>query len=92
MGVKLGLAHLEQNRLQVLEKRVLRSESSVARGDWRKLHSEDLHDMHFLPNIIRAIKSGRMRLAGLVARMGEFGTACRVWWGNLKEDLNVDGK
>ena len=46
----------------------------VARGDWRKLHN----DMHFLPDIIRVIKSGRMRLAGLVARMGEIQTACRV--------------
>jgi hypothetical protein len=57
--------------------RYVRSVSAVARGDCRKLHSEDLHDMHFLPNI-RAIKSERMRLAGPVARMGEFGTACRV--------------
>jgi hypothetical protein len=56
----------------------VRPVSAVARGDWRKLHSEDLHDIHFLPNIVRAIKSGRMRLAGLAARMGEFGTACRV--------------
>ena len=57
------------------------SESAVARGDWRKLHSEELRDMHFLPDIIRVIKSGRMRLAGLVARMGEIGIACRVFVG-----------
>ena len=49
------------------------TESTVERGGWRKLHSEELHDTHFLPNI-----GVRMRLPGLVARMGEFGTACRV--------------
>jgi len=53
------------------------SESAVARGGWRKLHSEELHDMHFLRDI-RVIKSGRMRLAGLVARMGEIESSYRV--------------
>jgi hypothetical protein len=49
--------------------------------------------LHFLPCIIRAIKSGIMRLAGHVAHMGEIGTKCRIlvgklelrvgfWWGN----------
>jgi hypothetical protein len=60
------------------------SESAVARGDWRKLHSEELHDTHFLPDIIRVIKSGRMRLARLMARMGETGTACRVLMGKYE--------
>jgi hypothetical protein len=38
-------------------------------GGWRKLHNEELHDLYFSPNIIRMIKSRRMRLAGHVARM-----------------------
>jgi hypothetical protein len=39
-------------------------------GDWRKLHNEELHNLYSLPNIIRMIKSRRMRWAGHLARMG----------------------
>jgi hypothetical protein len=40
-------------------------------GEWRKLHSEELHNLYSSPNIIRRIKSRRMMWAGHVARMGE---------------------
>jgi hypothetical protein len=40
-------------------------------GSWRKLHNDELHNLHFSPNIVRVIKSRRMRWAGHVARMGE---------------------
>jgi hypothetical protein len=40
-------------------------------GGWRKLHNEELHNLHSSPSIIRIIKSRRMRWAGHVARMGE---------------------
>jgi hypothetical protein len=40
-------------------------------GEWRKLHSDELHNLNSFPNIIRQIKSRRMRWAGHVARMGE---------------------
>jgi hypothetical protein len=47
-------------------------------GDWRKLHNEELNNFYSSPNIIRIIMSGRMRLAGHVARMGEKRNAYRT--------------
>ena len=65
-------------------------------GEWRKLHNEELDDLHSSPNIILAIKTIRMRWTGHVARMGrgEVHTAC--WWENPRErehleDLRVNG-
>ena len=40
-------------------------------GEWRRLHNEELNDMYCSPNIVRVIKSRRIRWAGHVARMGE---------------------
>jgi hypothetical protein len=40
-------------------------------GSWRKRHNDKLHSQHSSPNIVRVIKSRRMRWAGHVARMGE---------------------
>ena len=40
-------------------------------GEWRKLHNEELSDLYSLRNIVRVVKSRRMRWAGRVARMGE---------------------
>jgi hypothetical protein len=54
------------------------SKRDEATGDWRKLHNEELHNLYSSPNIIRRIKSRRMRRAGHVARMGEKMNAYRV--------------
>jgi hypothetical protein len=40
-------------------------------GEWRKLHNEELHNLYSSPDIIRQVKSRRMRWAGHVACMGE---------------------
>jgi transcription termination factor 2 len=40
-------------------------------GSWRKLHNDELHDLYSSPNIVRVIKSRKMRWAGYVARMEE---------------------
>jgi hypothetical protein len=40
-------------------------------GEWRKLHNEKLNDLYSLPNIVRMVKSRRVRGAGHVACMGE---------------------
>jgi hypothetical protein len=65
----------EEHRMRVFENRVLRRVFGPKRdkvtGEWRKLHSEELNDLYSLPNIVRVVKSRRMRWAGHVARMGE---------------------
>jgi hypothetical protein len=62
----------EERRLRVLENRVLRRVFGPKRdevtGEWRKLHNEELSDRYSLPNIVRVVKSRRMRWAGQVAR------------------------
>jgi hypothetical protein len=58
----------------VFENRVLRRIFECKRdeitGEWRKLHYEELNDLHSSPNVIRMIKSIRMGWAGHVARVG----------------------
>jgi hypothetical protein len=72
MGAKLGSLTLrEEHRLRVFENRVLifgpkREED----GSWIKLHNDELHSLYSSPNVVKVIKSRRMRWAGHVARMG----------------------
>ena len=64
----------EKRKLKVFEKMVLRRIFGPRRnevtGDWRRLHNEELNDLYSSANIVRVIKSRRMRWAGHVARMG----------------------
>jgi hypothetical protein len=87
--------------LRVFENRVLRgifgSESDEVTGEWRKLHNGELHNLYSSPDVVWRIKSGRMRRAGHVARIGEGRNVYRVWWENPKErdrleDQVIDGK
>jgi hypothetical protein len=48
------------------------------KGDWRKMHNEEVHNLYYSPNVIRMIKSRRMRRVGHVARMGEKRNAYRI--------------
>jgi hypothetical protein len=50
-----------------------------------KLHNEELHNLYSSPSIIRIIKSGRIRLAGHVERMGRRGMHIGFWWELQKE-------
>jgi hypothetical protein len=74
MGVKLGLSHRGRNRLRLFDNRALRKIIGLARdevrGEWRRLHNEELYDLYSSTNIIRVIKSRRLRWAGRVERMG----------------------
>jgi hypothetical protein len=64
----------EERRLRVFENRVLRrvfgSKRDEVTGEWRKLHNE-LSDLYSLPDIMRVVKSRRMRWSVHVARMRE---------------------
>ncbi|KAJ4436783.1 hypothetical protein ANN_16915 [Periplaneta americana] len=72
----------EEHKLRVFENKVLRKIFGAKRdevtGEWRKLHNTELHALYSSPDIIRNIKSRRLRWAGHVARMGESRNAYRM--------------
>ena len=72
-----SLTLLEERKLRVFENMVLRRirvfgpRRDEVMGEWRRLHNEEINDLYSSPNIVRVIKSRRMRWARHVARMGE---------------------
>ena len=64
----------EERKLRVFDNMVLRGifvpRRDKVTGEWRRLHNEELNDLYCSPNIVRVIKSRRMRWAGHVACMG----------------------
>jgi len=59
-------------------------------GEWRRLHSERLHDMYSSPNIIQLIKSSRVKWARKVARIGERSAYGVWWWGEPQERIHYE--
>ena len=85
-------------------RRVFGSRRDEVTGEWRRLHNEELNDLYSSPNIVRVIKTRRMRWAGHVVRMGEERGVYRVlvgklegkrprrgWVDNIKMDLQEVG-
>ena len=64
----------EEKKLRFFEnmvlKRIFGPRRDEVTGEWRRLHNEEQNDLYSSPNIVRVIKSRRMRWAGHVARMG----------------------
>jgi hypothetical protein len=78
--------------------RILGPKKEEVVGDWRRLHNEELHNLYFLPDIIRIIISRRMRWECHVARMEEMRNVYIIlveklersrhrWENNIKMDL-----
>jgi hypothetical protein len=76
----------EEQRIRVFENRALRRIFGPKRnkmtGGWRRVHNEDLHNLYASPDILRMIKSRRMRWAGHVVCMGEM--HIKPWLENVK--------
>jgi hypothetical protein len=76
----------EEHRLRVFENKVLRifGPEREEDGSWRKMHTDELHSLYSSPNIVRVIKSRRMRWAGHVARTGKGEVFTEFWLGGPK--------
>jgi hypothetical protein len=84
----VSLTLREGHRLRVFENKVLRRIFGHKReevvGGWRRLHNEEVHNLYDSSNIIRMVKSRRIRWAGHVVCMGEVRNAYIVLDGKLE--------
>jgi hypothetical protein len=92
---------LKKHKLRAFEIRVLRIIFGLKReevaGGCRRLHNEELRNLYASPDIIRVIRSRRMRWVGYVARVGEVRNALKILVGKPEgkrppEDLGLDGR
>ena len=100
-----SLSLREELRLRVSENRVLRRIFGPKRNEvtreWKKLHNEEFNNLYSSLNIVRVIKSRRMRWAGHLVRMGvlvgksdgkrPLGNPRHRWKNNIKMDLHEVG-
>ena len=91
----------KERRLRVSQNYVLRTiygpKADEVTGEWIKLHNEKYNSLYSSTNIVRVIKSRRIRWSRHVARMGGREACTGFWWGNLRErqrlgDSGVDGR
>jgi hypothetical protein len=90
----------EEHRLRVFENGVLRRIFGPERdedGSWGKLHNDELYSLYSSPNIVRVIKSRRLRGVGHAARIGGGEVFTGFWLGGPKgrdhwEDLGIGGR
>ena len=68
----------------MLLRRIFGPRRDEVTGEWRRLHNDELNDLYSSPNIVRVIKSRRMRWAGHVAHMGQERGVYRVLVGKLE--------
>jgi hypothetical protein len=90
----LSLILREEHRLRVYENKVLSRIFGPKReedGSWRNFHNDELHNLYFSPNIVRVIKSRRMRWAAHVARMEEGRDICRILDGRPEGKRRLGG-
>jgi hypothetical protein len=101
MGAKLGLSlsFREEHRLTIFENRVLRIFGPKREEDesWRKLHNDELYSIYSSPNIVRVIKSRRMRGQDMCHAWGRGEVFTGFWLGGPKvrdhwEDPGVGGR
>jgi len=75
---------LKRSKKRALKK-ILGPKREEVKGGWRKLHSEELHDLYSLPNIIRAVNKGEGDVQGMWHALGRKEVHTGLGWGSMKE-------